>query len=65
MKKRGIDSPDRADAVFGAMTPIRRLESVNISNGNRGPWDGFESQWRNFGENDQQFEPALPGAWFG
>jgi phage terminase large subunit len=65
MKKRGVDSPDRADAVFGAMTPIRRLESVNISNCNHGPWDGFEGQWRNFGENEHQFEPPIPGAWFG
>jgi hypothetical protein len=23
MKKRGVHSPDRADAVFGAMTPVR------------------------------------------
>ncbi|HEV2320135.1 MAG TPA: hypothetical protein VGV18_10315, partial [Verrucomicrobiae bacterium] len=30
MKKRGVRSPDRADAVFGAMTPVRRVQSYNL-----------------------------------
>ena len=68
MKKRGVDSPDRADAVFGAMTPVRRTQSYNLTDGTYaggGPWDGHEGQWRVFGENDNNFEPPLPGAWFG
>jgi hypothetical protein len=65
MKKRGVSSPDRADAVFGAMTPVRRLQSVNISGVDRGPWDGFEGQWRVFGENDQPPPNVIPGSWAG
>ena len=63
MRKRGVRSPDRADAVFGAMTPVRMIKSVNIANINgerdrdRGPWDGFEGEWRVFGENE---EPEYP-----
>jgi len=65
MKKRGVSSPDRADAVFGAMTPVRQIQSVNISNNGRGPWDGCEGRWRTFGEDDQPQEYVLPGAHFG
>ncbi len=68
MRKRGVPSPDRADAVFGAMMPVRKLESVNISNlGNsRGPWDGFEGEWRLFGSRRQEENcDYLPGAWAG
>jgi hypothetical protein len=63
MKRRGISSPDRADAVFGAMTPVRRLQSYNIAYGNqdRGPWDGFEGQWRYFGDEESRGF-VLPGA---
>ena len=64
MKKRGVSSPDRADAVFGAMTPVRRVQSVNIGglSNERGPWDGFEGQWREFGDSGQQQGYVLPGA---
>jgi hypothetical protein len=66
MKKRGVDSPDRADAVFGAMTPVRRFKSVNIAGNNqeRGPWDGFEGQWRVFGEENGGQDYVIPGADF-
>jgi hypothetical protein len=63
MKKRGVHSPDRADAVFGALTPVRRIQSYNLIDhtyaGN--PWDSSGNQWR---ESDN-FEPPLPGAWCG
>ena len=65
MKKRGVGSPDRADAVFGAMTAVRQFKSVNISYPElreRGPWDGFEGQWRYFGEENASQEYVLPGA---
>ncbi|HEX3625157.1 MAG TPA: hypothetical protein VH280_07015 [Verrucomicrobiae bacterium] len=69
MKKRGVGSPDRADAVFGAMTPIRRIQSVSLGGGdnNPGPWDGFEKEWRVFGEYDQNHAPqnVIPGSWAG
>jgi phage terminase large subunit len=67
MKRRGVESPDRADAVFGAMTPVRRIQSVNIisGNNNRGPWDGFEGQWRYFGEDEQTLPYVIPGSWPG
>ena len=70
MKKRNVGSPDRADAVFGAMTPVRRIQSYNLTDGTYGggggPWDGHEGQWRVFGEsNDQPMNGGLPGAWAG
>ena len=69
MAKRNVGSPDRADAVFGAMMPVRQIQSVNIGNGNGngGPWDGHEGQWREFGESDadKQMDGGIPGAWFG
>jgi phage terminase large subunit len=65
MKKRGASSPDRADAVFGAMTPLRQFKSVNISNlRERGPWDGFEGQWQIWGENEPPQDYVIPGADF-
>ena len=68
MKKRNVGSPDRADAVFGAMTPIRQIQSYNLTDGTRasGPWDGLENQWRVFGESaaDRQMDNGIPGAWF-
>ncbi|HEV2453101.1 MAG TPA: hypothetical protein VGY98_02505 [Verrucomicrobiae bacterium] len=61
MAKRNVGSPDRADAVFGAMTPVRMVKSVNIAgldgNRDRGPWDGYEGEWQVFGENE---EPEYP-----
>jgi hypothetical protein len=69
MKARGVGSPDRADAVFGAMTPVRMIQSVNIANINgerdRGPWDGYEGQWRDFRDYQQDQGNGIPGAWFG
>jgi hypothetical protein len=66
MKKRGVHSPDRADAVFGAMTPIRRVQSYNLVSGQYagGPWAAFEREWQNFGEEPQR-PYELPGAYFG
>jgi len=63
MRKRGASSPDRADAVFGAMMPIRRLESVNL--GSRGAAGSFAEQLRDFCENEQPMDYSIPGAWFG
>ncbi|HEV2331245.1 MAG TPA: hypothetical protein VGY56_20885 [Verrucomicrobiae bacterium] len=66
MRKRGVGSPDRADAVLGAMAPVRQIHSVNISGADRdrGPWDGFEGQWRVFGEENRNQEFVIPGADF-
>jgi hypothetical protein len=38
MKKRNVGSPDRADAVFGAMTPVRRMQSYNLIDRRLGRW---------------------------
>ena len=66
MKKRGVDSPDRADAVFGAMMPVRRVQSVNIGglSNERGPWDGHEGQWRFWGEERQEYGDGDPRRYF-
>ncbi len=67
MKKRGVSSPDRADAVFGAMTPIRRIQSYNLTTGTHaaGPWDGKEGQWQFWGENKNESNLGIqPGTWF-
>jgi hypothetical protein len=62
MAKRGVTSPDRADAVLGAMTPVWRLGSVNL--GAKGPRGSFTEQLREF--NEEEGEPAvIPGAFFG
>lgn len=61
MKKRNVASPDRADAVFGCMTPIRRLNSVNLSS--RQQAGTFIEQLRELNENEQQHE--IPGGHFG
>jgi hypothetical protein len=63
MKKRGISSPDRADAVFGAMTPVRRIASISL--GSRGAAGSFTEQLRDLCENEAAVEGQLPGAWFG
>ena len=63
MKKRGVFSPDRADAVFGCMTPLRRLESFNL--GSRGPTGSFTEQLRELNESEQIQDGQLPGAFFG
>jgi phage terminase large subunit len=63
MKKRGVNSPDRADAVFGAMMPLRRVTSISL--GNRGPAGSFTEQLRDFCENEAAMEGQLPGAYFG
>ena len=69
MKRRNVDSPDRADAVFGAMTPGRRNQSYNLTDGtySAGPWDGFERQWQFWGEGERQepVPPHIPGSWAG
>jgi hypothetical protein len=63
MKQRGVRSPDRADAVFGAMTPVRRLESFSL--GSQGSKGSFTGQLRDFNETDEVQEGQLPGAYFG
>lgn len=63
MRQRNVGSPDRADAVFGAMTPLRRLESVNL--GSRGAAGSFVEQLRELSENDDVHDGQLAGAWFG
>ena len=62
MKARGVTSPDKADAVFGCMTPLRRMESFNL--GNRGPAGSFTEQLREFNETEAAESP-LPGCHFG
>lgn len=63
MKKRNVPSPDRADAVFGAMTPVRRLDSINL--GARGPAGSFAEQLREMNDNEAVQEGSLPGCHFG
>ena len=67
MKKRGIHSPDRADAVFGAMTPVRQIRSYNPADGTYagGPWDGHEGQWHVFGEEEPEYPKWHPYSWGG
>ena len=48
------------------MTPVRQVQSFNIVNGTqgRGPWDGFEGQWRVFGEDEPpQYPRWHPYSW--
>ena len=63
MKKRGVPSPDEADAVFRCMTPIRRLASINL--GMRGSAGSFTEQLRELNESEQVQDGQLPGAYFG
>jgi phage terminase large subunit len=63
MKKRSVPSPDRADAVFGAMTPLRRLDSISL--GARGPAGSFTEQLRELNENEAVQESQILGAFFG
>jgi len=62
MKARGVPSPDRADAVFGCMTPLRKLESFQF--GSRGSATSFTEQLRDWNETEQQ-TAEIPGAHFG
>ncbi len=68
MRKRGVNSPDRADAVFGAMTPVRRVQSYNLTDGTHAPnpWEGKEGQWKSWGENKNESNKLgiEPGTWF-
>ena len=62
MKSRGVPSPDRADAVLGSMTPLRRLDSINL--GSRGSEGTFQDQLREW--NDQaEATSEIPGGHFG
>jgi len=62
MKKRNVSSPDRADAVFGAMTPVRRVDSFNL--GRKGAAGSFVEQVREMAE--MEGDPhGIPGAYFG
>ena len=63
MKKRGVDSPDRADAVFGAMTPVRRIQSFNLIH--RDFAGSCNEQWQDWRGNDSVMEGVLPGTWCG
>lgn len=63
MKKRNVPSPDRADAVFGCMTPVRRLESFSL--GSKGARGSFTEQLREWNENEAAQDAQLPGAYFG
>jgi len=57
MRERGVTSPDRADAVLGAMSPVHRLNSQQP--GQRG---SFADQLREWNEAP---EPVIAGAHFG
>jgi len=63
MKGRGVGSPDRADAVFGAMTRVRRTASFNLID--RSTAGSFTEQLRDWCDNEAATEGQLPGAWFG
>jgi hypothetical protein len=63
MKKRGVSSPDRADAVFGAMTPVRQLRSYNLGT-HQYAGNASEDQWQNFGD-DAPTKSSISGAWWG
>jgi phage terminase large subunit len=63
MKRRGAVSPDRADAVFGAMTPVRRIQSFNLIDHSTA--GNFGESLRDWGQNDSGMEGHLPGTWFG
>jgi hypothetical protein len=63
MRKRGVNSPDRADAVFGAMTPVRCIASFNLID--RTTAGASSSTEREFGDNDPAIEGYMPGTWFG
>ncbi len=63
MRKRGVESPDRADAVFGAMTSVRRLESVSL--GSHGPAGSFAQQLRDWCDSQDVAEGMMPGSYFG
>ncbi|MGH7979637.1 MAG: hypothetical protein ACREE6_09695, partial [Limisphaerales bacterium] len=62
MRKRGVESPDRADAVFGAMTTARQVGSFSL--GQRGRAGSFTEQLRELNENEEAVG-QLPGAYFG
>lgn len=63
MKKRGVNSPDRAEAVFGAMMPLPRVQSFNlIDHSTAGNGGGQLQDW---GQNDSVMDGHLPGTWFG
>ncbi|MDE2020034.1 MAG: hypothetical protein KGJ13_06850 [Patescibacteria group bacterium] len=63
MKARGVTSPDRADAIFGVMMPLRRVESFNLSN--RQQAVSFSEQVADWNEKDSTLKSQLPGAFFG
>ena len=61
MRARGVTSPDRADAVLGAMAPVRRLDSFSL--GSRGGKGSFVEQVQEW--NEQEIAPEIPGGHFG
>lgn len=61
MKARGVTSPDRADAVLGAMRPNPKLNSFNP--GQRS--GSFTEQLRQWNEDQLTTNETLPGMHFG
>ena len=62
MKARGVPSPDRADAVFGCMTPLRRLDSFNL--GGKSSNGTFAEQLREMNEAESNSD-VMAGTHFG
>ena len=60
MRKRGVSSPDRAEAVLGAMMPGRRVDSFNLGTRGQGSFVEQLQEW-----NEQESVPVIPGAHFG
>ena len=65
LKARGGTSPDRADAVLGAMAPLRQINSVNLGGEGPGHAPSFAEQVRAWNEETEAGSHDLPGAYFG
>jgi hypothetical protein len=56
MKARGVDSPDRADALLGAMAPAPLMKSINLTDAHV-QRTFIEQAW-----DDRGGDQSLPGA---
>lgn len=60
MARRGLVSPDRADALLGAMGPLPLVESVNAAGSQQ-----WADDWQENPVGSDQDNNVLPGAWTG
>lgn len=66
MAKRGLDSPDEADAIFGAMMPAPMVRGQQVMGNQPGPLSqNRETIWQQRDFRDQEESPCIPGAWAG